>query len=248
MAVSNYVNFAAFSRVPFVTPDGTLSREAQQIMDALQRRTGEAAGILYADDIVSIPSGSLSATDVQSALYELRNEKQPLDATLTAIAGVTTAADRVIYFTGVDSAAAATITSFARTLLDDASANAARTTLEIGYIDKDALGYATGNGGTVTQIGTKASSVNLNKLSGEITLAGSALAADTIVSFSLNNTLIENDDVLILNHVSGGTIGAYTLNASCGSGTATIYVTNVSTGSLSENPVLRFVVIRGRTS
>jgi hypothetical protein len=248
MAVSNYVNFAIFSRVPFIDAKGTLSREAQQAMDAMQRRTGQDVGILYADDIVSVPSGSLAATNVQDALYELRNEKQPLDATLTSIAALATAADRVLYFTGVDSAAVTTLTSFARTLLDDTTDNAARTTLGIGYISENALGYGPSNGGTISQIGGKTSAVTLNTLTGEITLAGSALAADTIVSFTLNNSTINDKDVLILNHVSGGTIGAYMLNASCASGSATIYVTNVSTGSLSENPVLRFVVIRGQTS
>lgn len=59
---------------------------------------------------------------------------QPLDATLTALAGVTTASDKLIYATGVDTFATTTFTSFGRSLVDDADAAAARTTLGLGAL------------------------------------------------------------------------------------------------------------------
>jgi hypothetical protein len=66
---------------------------------------------------------------VTSAIQTQLNNKQALDATLTAIAGVTTSANSLIYFTGVDTAASATLTAFGRSLIDDADAAAARSTL-----------------------------------------------------------------------------------------------------------------------
>lgn len=55
--------------------------------------------------------------------------KQPLDATLTAIGGVTSSADTLMYFTGVDTVSTTALTSFSRSLLDDADAATARATL-----------------------------------------------------------------------------------------------------------------------
>lgn len=75
------------------------------------------------------PAGSLAAVNVQAALTELDTEKQPLDATLTALAGVTVAADQLIYATGADTFAAASLTAAGRALLDDADAAAQRATL-----------------------------------------------------------------------------------------------------------------------
>ncbi len=57
---------------------------------------------------------------------------QPLDATLTALAGVTVAADEVIYATGADAFAVTSLTAAGRALIDDAAASNQRTTLGLG--------------------------------------------------------------------------------------------------------------------
>jgi len=105
-------------------------------------------------------------------------------------------------------------------------------------------GYAVGAGGGVLQATSKATAVTLNKSCGQITMNGAALAASTTVSFTMTNSTIESGDIIVMNHISGGTLGSYTFNASCGVGTADINVRNVSLGSLSEAVILRFAVIK----
>ena len=111
--------------------------------------------------------------------------------------------------------------------------------------DGGTVGYGAGGGGTQSQSGNKSGGVTLNKPSGEITMQNTALNAATIVNFVLTNSTIASTDVMIINHVSGGTIGAYTITAACNNGSATIYVRNNTAGSLSEALVLRFAVIKG---
>ena len=78
---------------------------------------------------------------------------QANDAGLTSIAGLTTAADKMIYTTGSDTYAVTTLTSTARSLLDDASTSDMRTTLGLGSMataDNNNIALA-GNPTTTTQ-------------------------------------------------------------------------------------------------
>ena len=106
-------------------------------------------------------------------------------------------------------------------------------------------GYVTGDGGSITQSGTaKSEPVILSSKCGQITMNSAALAANTTVSFTLTNTTIAATDLLVLNHVSGGTAGAYLLNAQCAAGSASINVRNVTSGSLSEAIIIGFALVK----
>lgn len=106
------------------------------------------------------------------------------------------------------------------------------------------IGYAAGNGGVVTQATSKATTVTLNKLAGDITLSGGSLAAGTIVSFTLNNSAIAATDIIHLQHQNTGTFGAYTLNGRTAGGSALISIRNNTAAALAEAVVIRFIVIK----
>ena len=112
------------------------------------------------------------------------------------------------------------------------------------------LGYGAGAGGTVTQATNKSTAVTLNKPTGQITMSNAALAAGTSVSFVLNNTLISGADIIIVNTsvtaVDGRSYRVEAINN--GAGSATLRVTNITGGSLSEALALNFAVIKGATS
>ena len=105
------------------------------------------------------------------------------------------------------------------------------------------LGYTTDAQGAVTQITSKATAVTLNKSAGKITLDAASLAATTNVTFTLNNSLISVNDVLILN-VYGGTSGSYNAWVSgLSAGAATITVRNITAGALAEAIAINFALI-----
>ena len=115
-------------------------------------------------------------------------------------------------------------------------------------LNTDKAGYITGECGTVTQATSKATAVTLSKKCGQITMHNASLAADTTVSFTLTNTTIVATDLLVLNHVSGGTAGSYLLNAQAAACSASINVRNVTAGALAEAIVIGFAVIKAVTA
>ena len=79
-------------------------------------------------------------------------DAQGLDATLTALAGVTVAANQVIYATGADTFTVTSLTSFGRSLIDDADAATSRTTLGLGTIATQDANNVSITGGSIDNI------------------------------------------------------------------------------------------------
>lgn len=107
------------------------------------------------------------------------------------------------------------------------------------------FGYTAAAQGTVTQLTSKSTGVTLNKSAGQITMNNAALAGATAVSFTLTNSLISTNDVLILNVGAGATAVAYTVyTSSIAAGSAVITLRNMTAAtSLSEAVVINFALI-----
>lgn len=91
--------------------------------------TAFAAGAASAMVADTIADGTTAVAPSQNAVYDALAAKQGADATLTALAAITTAADKLIYATAADTFTTTDLTSTARSLLDDSSTSAMRTTL-----------------------------------------------------------------------------------------------------------------------
>jgi hypothetical protein len=108
------------------------------------------------------------------------------------------------------------------------------------------IGYTASAQGTVTQATSKSTGVTLNKTMGKITMNAASLAAGASVTFTLTNSTISANDVVIASISGGGTAGAYwPYVSSQTTGSAVIGLWNSTGGALAEAVVINFAVIHG---
>ena len=108
------------------------------------------------------------------------------------------------------------------------------------------IGYSSAAQGTVTQATSKSTGVTLNKSMGKITMNAASLGAGASVTFTLTNSTISANDVVIASISGGGTAGAYwPYVSSQATGSAVIGLWNSTGGALAEAVVINFAVIHG---
>lgn len=130
---------SAADRLPYFTGSGTA---ALATFTAFGRSLVDDADAAAARSTLGLGTAATSASTAF----------QPADTELTALAGLTSAADRLPYFTGSGTASLATFSAFGRSLVDDADAAAARTTLALGSMATQNSNSVSVTGGTISGI------------------------------------------------------------------------------------------------
>ena len=206
-----------------------------------------------ADPVTLAQSQVTNLTTDLSTLTTNVSNKQPLDSELTAIAGLTSAADKGIQFTGSGTAATYDLTTAGKALLDDADAAAQRTTLGLGTASTQAssafqtadaelaaiagLTSAADKGIQFTGVGTAATF--------DLTAAGKALLDDASAAAQRTTLGLGTAAVQDAGQTKSTTVATRTFNTTSASFTDVTGLTVTITPSSTSSKVLVTVVVQG---
>jgi hypothetical protein len=208
--------FAQFSGAGTITAGDGLTQSGNTINVA---STGNGSLTISADSI-NLTSGIVSASTYRSVTVDTYGrvtagtnpttlsgygitDAQPLDATLTALAGVTTSANKLIYASGSDTFLTTDLTAAGRNLLDDTDSSAMRTTLGLA-IGTDVQAYNA----------ALASIAGLSTVADRMiyTTASNTYATATLTSFA-RNLLDDADNTTARNTLGLGSIATQASNS-----------------------------------
>jgi hypothetical protein len=209
--------------------DGTISNTEFGYLNNVSSniQTQLDAKLVKANNLSDLTNTSTARTNLGVAIG---TDVQAYDAELAAIAGLTSAADKGIQFTGSGTAGTYDLTTAGKALLDDADASAQRTTLGLGTIATQNANNVALTGGSITGLGDPATSSEAatknyvdNLVAGLRTRAVARLAstANVTIASELENgdtidgvTLVTGDRVLLKNQSTASQNGLYIVVAS----------------------------------
>lgn len=156
--------------------------------------------------IVDVSDTTIAAT----GSYKKITRSNLLKPNLMAIDGVTSAADKLFYFTGSGAGAVTSFTSAGRSLIDDADAAAQRTTLGLGTLATQS--------GTFSGTSSGANTGDQTTVSGNAGTATALQNARTIGGVSFNGTA----NITVSTATSGFTVSGGALTVPVGTGSTVI--------------------------
>ena len=154
---SEHINIAS-SKAYYIDGTSVLNSTTlgSNIVNSSLTSLGTIGTGVWAGTDVAVAHGGTGASTAANARTNLGlvigTNVQAYDADLAAIAGLTSAANKLPYFTGSGSAAVTDFSAYGRTLVDDADAAAARTTLGLGSMATQAHTAVNIDGGTIDGI------------------------------------------------------------------------------------------------
>ena len=209
--------------------DGSVSSTEFQYINSLtsNAQTQLDAKLVKANNLSDLTNTSTARTNLGVAIG---TDVQAYDAELAAIAGLTSAANKGIQFTGVGTAGTYDLTTAGKALLDDADASTQRTTLGLGTIATQNANNVALTGGSITGLGDPATSSEAatknyvdNLVAGLRTRAVARVGstANVVIASELENgdtidgvTLVTGDRVLLKNQSTASQNGLYIVVAS----------------------------------
>ena len=197
------------------------------VTSAIQTQLGTK--LTNSNNLSDLTNTSTARTNLGVAIG---TDVQAYDAELAAIAGLTSAANKGIQFTGVGTASVFDLTTAGKALLDDADATAQRTTLGLGTIATQNANNVALTGGSITGLGDPSASSEAatknyvdNLVTGLRTrvIARVASTANVVIASALENgdvldgvTLATGNRVLLKNQTTTSENGIYIVVATGG--------------------------------
>ena len=193
-----------------ITTLGTIATGVWSGTSILNAKIASSTDYLADTKWTGVSTDLVAATGRTSLGLDIGTNVQAYDAGLLSIAGLITGADMMIYTTASDTYATTTLSSFARTILDDTTAGAVRTTIGAGTGSGDLL--STNNLSELTATSTARTNLglaigtNVQAYDADLTTLSTPTASSTVAYQAGAYTFVSNSTSALAQSTAQGAL------------------------------------------